>query len=128
MLENGYQPERMKALREASEAKDITTEFEAMLDEQLSTLTNFLTTSTQDYLDETIDLFGQPQPRKYYFLEIAIKNFPAYRPHNLVLLFPYIHFHMLGGYAYYGEQHLVRRCTQDEPSTCERLHLVSQPH
>ena len=78
-LLDGYDPDVMKGLRVATEEGDVTTNFDAMMDAQLASMTDFLSTTTQEYMDEEVELFGQTMPRRAFFLHMAVKNFPAYR-------------------------------------------------
>jgi len=78
-LLDGYVPEDMKAMRIATEEGDVTKNFDAMMDDQLASIIGFLESTTQEYMDADVELFGHPQPRKDFFLNVAMKNFPAYR-------------------------------------------------
>ena len=79
MLENGFYPERYATIKEKQSQRDVANEYEQMLDEQLQILTEYLTSHSEEHMNEEIELFGMKQPRKQAFMEIAIKNFPAYR-------------------------------------------------
>lgn len=79
LIENGYNPEVMKQMRLDTEARDVKTEYVDMMEEQLEKIAAYLVEVSQEHLDEKVELLWSRQPRKVFFLEIAIKNFPAYR-------------------------------------------------
>ena len=76
-----YIPEKQKQIRLDSEAKNMLTDFSAALDEQHAFLETYLSTATTETLDTVCDLFGSgnTMPLKTYILDIAFKNYPAYR-------------------------------------------------
>jgi len=78
-LLNWYDPEKMMALRIATQEWDVTKNFTDMMDDQLAVITKFLEGTTEEFMNETIELFGNEQSRKDFFLHVGIKNFPAYR-------------------------------------------------
>jgi len=79
LVENWYNPEVMKQMRLDTEAKDVKTEYDDMMESQLEKIAAYLVEVSQEHLDEEVELLGSKQPRKVFFLEIAVKNFPAYR-------------------------------------------------
>lgn len=79
IIKNWYNPETMQSMKIAIEARNIESEFETIIDEQLQIITDYLHSSTDDHLNEIVEIFGNSQARKQLLLEMALKNFPAYR-------------------------------------------------
>ena len=76
---NGYNPEEMKAMRLQAEQEDAVAQFDALMDKQLETITQTLQNLDEATLNEEVEIFWNKQLRKQFILEIALKNFPAYR-------------------------------------------------
>ena len=75
----GYDADKIKALREEVASKDLK-EFDAMMDEQLTVIKDYLTTVTDEEMNEIINPFGQGEmKRKDLIYGMHHKNFIAYR-------------------------------------------------
>lgn len=79
ILLHGYLPERHTALREGIETRDIRADFDALMDEQLEVVIEYITNATDEHLDEEIHLFGRDISRRAFFLNVPVKNYTAYR-------------------------------------------------
>jgi len=56
-ITNGYNPEVMKEMRIEGESKNMATDFVSLLDAQHEAVTTFLTESSDEFLNEVIDIF-----------------------------------------------------------------------
>jgi len=76
-----YQADISKKLTQEAEAKDMIKDFATAMEEQYSFVENYILNSNDEILNETMDLFGmgKEQSAKSLVLEIAFKNYPAYR-------------------------------------------------
>ena len=74
-------PEESKKFNEASQAMNALTEFGAAMDAQLAFAIEFINGLTEEDLNTEVDLFGtgNAMPIRGYFVNIFLKNYPAYR-------------------------------------------------
>lgn len=79
LREWSYNPEKIKAMREEVASVELS-EFDALMDKQLTLVKDYLTTITEDEMNETINPFGQwEMKRKQLIFGMHHKNFTAYR-------------------------------------------------